>query len=450
MPARALFWEQGTGKSKACIDHLCAVYRAGKIDSAVVIAPNGVHRNWELEELPKHATVPIRAMSWVPGSASTKWHDRAFRELLAPGEGLRVLLMSYNGYMTTAGRKAAAKFVTAARGASLILDESQRIKSPSAKRTHALVAFAKRFDFKRLASGTPVTRAPFDVYPQIKALSESFWRSQGFDSFGAFKTYFGRWEERVGGNGQRFLSCVEYLNLDKLQSIVANVASRVLKSEALDLPPKIYTKRFFELSPEQDRAYKDLRNQLRAEIGGATVDALLAVTRLLRLQEIACGHLAGNDFPSNPRLAALQEVLEDAGDEPALIFARFTRDVDNICRALGPRAVRYDGQVSDAGRLEALERFRSGKAQYFVANTAAASTGLTLTEAATVVYYSNSFDLETRLQSEDRAHRIGQTRPVIYVDLIAEGTVDFKLAQSLRDKRKIAAMITGDELTQWI
>ncbi len=457
LPIRAIFWEMGTGKSKLTIDTAAHKYRTGQVDAVLVVAPNGVHQNWVLDEIPSHMPEDVRVLAhaYVSRSAKTRWHRRACEDLLGH-DGLAVLAMTYEGFMTAEGRRTAEEFL-ARRRVLLVLDEAHRIKSPGAKRTRSLVVFGRRTPYKRILTGTPITNKPFDVYPQLKFLDEDFWRRRDFASYEAFKTHFGVWEQRVNGaTGQRFAQVVSFRNLDQLGRIVAEVASRVTKEDVLDLPPKTYQKRYFEISDEQARAYRELRDHYVTLLdSGEEVTAALMVTRLLRLQQITCGYLPSDDcehmtaFPENPRLAALLDVLEDL-EGKAIVFARFRRDVDQICAALGAEAVRYDGAVDGEGRLEARTGFQRGYVRYCVGNPAVAGVGLTLHAASTVVYYSNSFDLEQRLQSEDRAHRIGQTKNLTIVDLVARGTVDEKIVRVLREKLNLASIVTGDRFREWL
>lgn len=452
----ALLWEQGTGKSKTLIDHACRLEQVGRVNAAVVIAPNGVHENWLTDELPAHCWAEWRGFAWRSKSAGTKWHA-AEAEAILKYPRMAWLLMSYEAFMTKKGRAFAEKFART-RDAVGILDESQRIKNAAAKRTRSIVAYGRRFRYKRIGSGTPVTNGPFDVYPQMKFLDETFWKRNGFASYESFKTFFGEWEERVNNaNGQRFKQCVYFKNLDRLAEIVRQASTRVLKQEALDLPDKVYTKRYFDLTPEQRRLYEQLKTEFYVELeNGEITTAPLAITRLLRFQQITCGYLPNDDCDAmydtkeNPRLTLLLDTLSDVTGK-AIIFARFRRDVDKICVELGDLAVRYDGSTSDEDRLAARTRFQNDpEVRFFVGNPSACGTGLTLTAASTVIYYSNWFSLEQRLQSEDRAHRIGQRNIVTYVDLVASSTVDSHIVGALRNKRNIAGRITGDELKEWL
>jgi SNF2 family DNA or RNA helicase len=372
-------------------------------------------------------------------------------------KGLSIIAMNYDAMMTKRG----VDFLSAVvrnRKVFLVYDESHYLKTPGAKRTKRAIALAKHAKFRRILTGTPIANSPFDAYSQLKCLEESFWKAYGFGSFTDFKTHFGVFVK--GHNGQQgrdFEQCVGYKNLDQLKTCLADITSRVTKDEVLDLPPKLYQKRYFEMSPEQTRVYREIKKDAIALLSsGETVTAPLAITRLLRMQQVTCGYVPtdeGCEFETfgdaNPRLDLLEEICDNL-PHATIIWARFRRDIDLIMDRLGKQSVRYDGKTTDTERAEAKRRFQAGEAKFFVGNPAAGATGLTLTAARYVIYASNSFKLTDRLQSEDRAHRIGQEHPVTYIDLIAPGTVDEQIVAALRSKMDIASELTGDKLKEWV
>jgi SNF2 family DNA or RNA helicase len=196
---------------------------------------------------------------------------------------------------------------------------------------------------------------------------------------------------------------------------------------------------------------------------GTLITASIALVRILRLQQIACGYLPNPDDPENPKLffnddgknARLQLLLERLEDTPhqAIIWARFTHDVDAICRALGPpRCTRYDGLVSQKERDTGIDAFKAGKKKFCVAKASSMGMGLSLPMAKSVFYYSNDFSYINRLQSEDRAHRLvgGGMTPVCYYDIVAYKTVDEKILKSLQECQDVANRITGDRYKAWL
>lgn len=454
-----ILWEQGTGKSRMLIDSAAWLYAQGEVDAVFVVAPNGVQRNWVTDELPKHLHQDVEHVSYCYSSkrAGTKDNERKVEALLAY-EGFAILAMSYDAMITEAGKTLARRFLTQRR-CLYVLDESTRIKNPTAIRTKTILASAKFAKYRRILTGTPITNGPFDIYSQMKFLDEDFWKHEGFSSFTVFKQFFGVFRKMTNQHtGRLFDQCVAYKNLPVLQRILERCTSRVLKEDVLDLPPKVFSNRYYEMTPVQLRMYEELRNDYvtRLEGGEDDIVAGLAIVRLMRLQQITCNYIPTEpDKPltmigdKNPRLDLLADIVEDVPHQ-AIIWSRFTKDIDLICDLLGKKAVRYDGRVDENGRIETLNKFHGGEAQFFVGNPAACSEGLTLTEAKTVIRYTNNFKLAERLQSDDRAHRIGQDKSVHYIDLVCQGTIDQHIVKSLLSKFDVASQLTGDTLRTWL
>lgn len=460
MAGHALLLEMGTGKSRIVIDTVAWLFAQGEIDALLVVAPNGVHANWLSDELPKHLHPSVKCEGHCYSTAKYKTvtHKDSYERMIH-SDGLAVLCISYDAFITDHGKAAVKRFLTS-RKCFYVLDESTRIKNPSAIRTKTILASARYAEYRRILTGTPVTNGPFDIFSQMKFLDPVFWVAHGFASFTVFKQYFGIFTKMTNPNtGSMFDSCVGYRNLPVLARILQHSSSRVLKSEVLDLPPKVYTKRYYEMTGPQATIYRQMRDDFIATLeSGVEVTAALAIVRLMRLQQIASGWMPVEQddgkkpltmFSANPRLDCLTDTLEDIPGQ-VLIWSRFTQDINLICDKLKGQAVRYDGSVSDSERQLALQKFHDGEATYFVANPAAAGEGLTLTEAKTVIYYNNSFKLAERQQSEDRAHRIGQTDSVTYIDIVCSGTIDEHVAECLVTKADIACQLTGDKIKKWL
>jgi SNF2 family DNA or RNA helicase len=211
------------------------------------------------------------------------------------------------------------------------------------------------------------------------------------------------------------------------------------------------------MSPAQKAAYKELDEELMIEVGGGVITAELPIVKLLRLQQIACNYVpVGEDEPvhmfsaKNPRLTVMEDI-RDQTFQPTIVWARFTHDVDQLMDLLGKDAVRYDGSVDDDTAERNKLAFQAGDAQWFVGTAQKGGPGLTLTQAKNMVYYSNSFRLIDRLQSEDRCHRAGMDEhPVNYIDIVANDTVDNHIVNNLRNKRDVAVEIQGDKWKEWI
>lgn len=463
--ADALFWEQGCGKTKPVIDKASYLYLKGEIDAVVVIAPNGVHRNWLTDEIPAHMPDKVvketRTFLWNSDKSCNKSFQKE-QEFFIKHKGLAILTMSYDAVMTKRGKAFLWRFL-ARRKCHMVADEGHYMKTASAKRTKRLYAASKYPAYKTLLTGTPIATGPFDIFSQIKFLDEYFWHDHGLGMYSTFKRYFGQWITRddmmeQGGFDPGYDQLVGYKNVEKLESMITGISHRLTKEDAgLDLPPKLYSKRYFELTSVQRKAYEELKEEYMTELDcGEVVEAGLAIVRLLRFQQITCGYVGTEvDEPvirfegKNPRMEALKEIISGLSHK-AIIWSRFTEDINQIMELLGDRAVRYDGQVTDDEKAANKVAFQKGDAEFFVGNPMAGATGLTLHAAKTVIYYSNSFNFVDRAQSEDRAHRIGQDQAVSYIDIVAIDSVDQHITENLVRKLDISNLILGDEMKEWI
>lgn len=460
----AIFWEQGTGKTKLAIDCASADYLDKKIDAILVVAPPGVERNWISDELPVHMPDAVRAEAMISlyqtKKAGTKYHKFELERLLKH-KGVAVLCVSYNAFTTDKAKKFIWRFLQRRR-VFYILDEAHSIKTPSAKRTISIVASGVYAEKRRILTGTSVPEGPFDAYSQIRFLDENFWKRANLGTAAEFRQHFGVWRtaedvKREKGYDPGYDQLVDYKNLDQLQAMLKSLSSRVLKEDVLDLPPKVFSKRYFEMTDEQRRLYEELKEDYITTLGDKTISAELAIVRLLRFQQIVCGYVQTDlDEPrtllpsGNPRLG-LMEDLRDAIPEQTIVWARFREDINQLEDMLGKdKVARYDGALSDDECEQNKFAFQRGDKQWFVATQAKGKEGLTLNMAHHVVYYSNTFRFLDRSQTEDRAHRAGLKHSVDYIDLICLGSVDEHIVSALRSKMDIFTKITGDKLREWI
>ena len=440
-----LLMEQGTGKTKVIIDNAAYLYSKNKISALVVIAPNGVHRNWLDKEIPEHMPdwCPVKCVYYYSGMHKT--HKAKFDAVVSSEDCLRVFSFNVEAFVSNAAVALMNKILLS-NSSMLVVDESSRIKRPGAKRTKTITKFAKQSDYRRIMTGTPVTKGPEDVYSQFKFLDPNI---LGYDSFYSFKARYCI----MGGYENKQI--VSYQNVPELTKNIEGHSFRVLKKDCLDLPPKIYQRHYVEMSPKQKRLYDEMRKEFIAELEGETIDAPEAITRLLRLQQIVCGWFPAEDGvvpidEKNIRLQALLEILSDI-DSKVIIWARFKADLKAIERALGDLAVAYHGEVSNDQRVIAVERFQNDpKIRYFIGQPQSGGIGLTLTAANYAIYYSNSFDLEIRLQSEDRCHRIGTKNTVTYIDIECRKTIDKKIITALRTKKNLADYINKDPVSLFL
>tara|TARA_Y100000385_G_scaffold282354_1_gene336648 strand:+ start:7114 stop:8562 length:1449 start_codon:yes stop_codon:yes gene_type:complete len=451
----ALFMDMGTGKSKVIIDNIAYLYDRGRIDSALIIAPKGTYQNWTRNEIPTHMPdhIVVKTAAW---SAAPKKEDKKNLEnIFFSMSDLRVLVMNIEAFSTTKGVKFAEQFLRCAGDCMMVVDESTTIKNPKAKRTKAVIKAGIQAKYRRILTGEPVTRSPLDLYAQFQFLNPV---CLGFSSFYTFRNRYAIMIDMKAGT-RSFKKIVGFQRLEELGEQIKPFSYRIKKEECLDLPPKTYMYREVELTPDQKKVYKELSDLAVSTIDGNVLSVDTVLTQMLRLHQITCGHYKSDDdvvIPlANNRLTELMQVLEESSTK-VIIWATYIQDILAILAALkneygDESTVAYYGAVNQDDRNTAIDRFQKDPTcRFFVGNPQTGSMGITLTAADTVVYYSNNYNLEHRLQSEDRAHRIGQDKNVLYVDLICRGTIDSKIVKALRDKKNIAQQVMGDDWKQWL
>jgi SNF2 family DNA or RNA helicase len=449
------FMEMGTGKSKVLIDNTAMLYDKGRINAALIISPKGVYRNWLSQEIPTHMPSHIdhKTVLWTALTSKTK--DKEYQTILKSDYDLHILLMNVEALSTKKGVEFAAKFLRCHK-ALMAVDESTTIKNPQAKRTKSILTLGKMAKFRRILTGSPVTKSPLDLYSQCNFLNEFL---LGFTSYYTFRNRYAVMLDRNFG-GRRVQIVGSYQRLDELAEKLKPFSYRVLKEDCLDLPDKIYMKREIELTDEQKKAYYTMKSAALASVKGKISTAPHVLTQLMRLHQISCGHFKADDGTiqefKNKRMEELLDLLEEM-EGKVIIWANYVYDIKQIVKTISEEygedsIVQYYGEIESKKRQEYIDKFQDpkSKVRFFVGNTQTGGYGITLTAASNVIYYSNSYDLEKRLQSEDRAHRIGQKKAVTYVDLITKGTVDEKIVKALRKKINIASAIMGEELKEWI
>ena len=322
-------------------------------------------------------------------------------------------------------------------------------------RTRNIIDLSTDAVYRRILTGSPVTKNPLDLFTQCYFLDPYHLDHQSYYSF---RTRYAIMKTaHIAGRSIQLVA--GFKHLDELSEKLKPFSYRVLKEDCLDLPDKIYMKRIIELTSEQKQVYEQMRKEALATLNGKTVTTMVALTQLMRLHQITCGHFAADDGTiqtiKNNRLNELMDVLEET-EGKAIIWAHYQYDIKTIIKEIakvhGPSSVvDYYGLTPPDQRQKNKDNFqKKEEVRFFVGTPATGGYGLTLTAANTVIYYSNGYDLEKRIQSEDRAHRIGQHKPVTYIDILAEETVDEKIVKALRKKINIASEVLGEELRSWI
>ncbi len=499
-PDFALLMEMGTGKSKIILDTAAYLWQLGRINLLLIIAPNDVHKNWANKEIPAHLPdwCERRVCIWGGTMKAAQWKNfwslwdveyKGLRILVVNIEAFQVAAKFWRPHLSKMDKKKpkwgpVIRKICNAFDVMGVVDESTRIKTPGIKTSKRCHAMRKHLKYARILTGTPITKSPLDAFSQFMFLG---WKYLGFTNFFSFKNRYAEWERKIiehkDGRTSDFMQLKGFCHLEELQENMAKVSFRVLKKDCLDLPPKTYTRRLVEMEPEQKRIYRMIQEKALIEIQNETVSVKNILVKLLRLQQVIGGFVPadhdGNTRPifenplHNPRLKSLLDLVEDIGSAKMIIWSRFTAEIEMIVDALNGiygdgQAVAYYGNNRDT-RNEGMYRFQGARpiiegdlvtghkkipegdqAQFFVGNQKAGGYGLDLTAAAYTAYFSNSYSLEQRLQSEDRPHRIGQFNPCLYVDFEVEGTQDTRIIEAYLAKKELADLITGDDPINWL
>ena len=443
----AYFLEMGTGKTKVAIDNVAYLYQEKLINIAIVIAPNSVYKNW-IREIETHSPVNDYTMF--------VWKDDDKIDYQA--DKLNYVLMNIEALSHKGGFDFLLKLVAnAGQKAIMIIDESTTIKNDKAKRSKNICKLAPHIKYKRILTGSPVTKSPLDLYQQCAFLSKDL---LGYPSFVAFRARYAVMKQINMGPNRVILIPQYYTNLDELDAKIKKFSFRVRKIDCLDLPEKIYQQRYVNLTKDQIKVYEELRKYARSVIEDKEVSFANKLTEILKLHQVCNGYLKTDDgeivpFDNDPKLEELLSIIEES-DGKFIIWANYIHNIKTIVKELRKQygdesVVSIYGEITTENRKKAVEEFQGNdKVRFFVGNPSTGGYGLTLTAASYVVYYSNNYNLEVREQSEDRAHRIGQTKSVTYIDLIIDKTIDSHIISALKRKIKISAETMGEEIKNWI
>ena len=462
-PYYFLAMEMGTGKSKVAIDSIGALYKRGDIDTVLIVAPKGVFDNWIQQEIPRHLPDDIKraVVRWQPN-----WTEKFKTEITAVAvpekretKFLAFLVMNVEALSTQKGQSTALRFLQLNPNNMMVVDESTTIKNRKSQRTKAIVSCGRAAKYRRVLTGSPITKSPLDLFSQCDFLAE---KALGYDNFFAFQARYAVMQKRPRPGGGHYPHLLGYRRLDELGDKLDKFTCRVLKEDCLDLPEKIYTRRNVPLTEEQRKAYVQMKDLALVQLdNGEMVTTASVLTQIMRLQQITCGFIKPDDDAlvqplKNNRLAQLMEAIEETSGK-ALIWATYTHDIqkirETIAEVYGEDSVAtYHGPTPQDDRQNIVVEFQKPDSplRFFVGHPKTGGYGITLTAANTVIYYNNSYDLESRLQSEDRAHRIGQQHSVTYIDLISPDTIDERILEALRSKINLAQTVLGEEFRDWL
>lgn len=424
----AYLMRPGTGKTVVSLAEFGALVTAGEVDTALVIAPNGVHHQW-VDEAARHCTLRgLRSAAWVAGTK-----NKALEQTLS--DPSRPALVAFN--TETVQHKNGVETlrrILRSRRCYLVVDEAHNFRTPGAARTRQLWKLAELAPVRRILTGTPSARGYENLYAQFRILD---WRILQQRTYAGFRASYCQ-EEGPYRTIRGYHHVPELFRLMAPYSYIADKSS--------DLPAQDWLERWVEFLPEQRRIYHQLRDEFLAELpSGEMVPVPLAITRIQKLQQVAAGHVSLGEgrWEAVPtaKLAATADLVE-AAERKCLIWCQWQPDVEQLLETLkkaGIPALPYYGALSDTEAQANLRRFREESHwRAFVATAAKGGTGLNLNEAPTAIYYSNSLRYDHREQSEARNHREGQTEPVLYYDVLVRGSRDAWVRGLLRSRERLA------------
>jgi SNF2 family DNA or RNA helicase len=452
----AYFMEMGTGKSKVLLDNAAVLYDKGLINALLLIAPKGVYKNWYDSEIPTHLPDHIEKniVLWKTSDKSKK-QQLLLNTLFKTGTHLNILIMNVESFSSGNGTEFAYKFLSAHPKSMVAIDESTTIKTPTSNRTKNILKLTSHCKYRRILTGSPVTKSPLDLYSQCQFLDPWLLDHQSYYTFRARYSIC----KKIQVNGRQVEIVVGYKNLGELSDKIKNFSKRILKEDCLDLPEKSYVKHYVELTKEQKKVYEQMKKEAIAFLDDKMQSSATVMTQLMRLHQITCGHFTADDgtikdLPCS-RLGELMNILENI-EGKTIIWSHYTHDVRRIIKEIkrvygDDSVVDYYGATDTDARSANIKKFQTDdKCRFFVGTTHTGGYGITLTAGSNMIYFSNGYDLEKRQQSEARIDRIGQTKKMTYIDIMTEDTIDERIVKALRNKVNIANKIMDEDFKEWI
>lgn len=420
----ALFMDMGTGKTRTTIE--LANLRARKIDKVVWFTPVSLKLS-VAKEIRKHTDCEDIYV-----------FDHKTNQRNLPK--VRWYIVGIES-MSSSTRVVTAVNSLITERTMIVLDESSYIKGPYSKRTERLTFICSRAKYRLILTGTPLSQGVVDLYAQMRFLSEKI---LGYSSFYSFAANHLEYSDKYPG------MIVRAHNTEWLAAKINPYVYQVRKKDCVDLPPKVYTAKYFYMSDEQRYMYEKLKDEFLMSVDLEDWDSHLLFKLFSGLQQVVCGFYRErrgqkketilHEF-EHERLDILENIIHRIpDDEQVIIWAKYIYDIDRIRQLLGREGKTfelYTGEQSEKERNQAENAFHAGDAQFFVATPSSGGHGLTLNEASTVIFYNNSFKYSERLQAEDRCHRIGQAKSVHYIDIVCENSIDERIMGSISKKENV-------------
>ena len=405
----ALYMEMGTGKTRTALELIWSRLESGKIKQVLWLCPFSVAK--DLPELLSEHVEDFLPICRICGIESLSNSNRIYNELYA--------------------------FVTKAL-TYLVVDESLLVKNPYAYRTQHVIDISEKCAYKLILNGTPTSKNIGDLFAQWYVLD---WRILGYKSYWSFQA------NHLEMDPERLGRVIRAHNKEYLAAKIAPYTYEVSKKDILTIPSKRYEREYFDLTDEQEDHYDDISTKLlelvderRSETIYRLFGAMQAITSgfAVRLDGYHTSRYRMYQPEDNPRIQELFTLLQKIGGKQAVIFCKYTQEIDDIISVLGDAALPFYGEMSQPQRQRNKTAFRAGDSQYLVANKSCAQFGLNLQFCYNEIFYNNDWDWATREQAEDRLHRVGQVHEVNIYDILARSTIDKTIMDCLSKKETLA------------
>lgn len=498
----ALFDEMGTGKSKISIDIAYYKYLKGKIDAVLIIAPNHVHSQWIKEQFVDHCPGDYVPLIWDSSKVKSQYYQDKLDSFLTPKiKSLKVLAVNVEAFQADSVVKYVARYVKNNK-VYTVIDEATKIKTPTAKRSKTILKLEK-YGQRSILTGTPATKNPFGLWTMYEFLKHNFFGCNYFmfrnrhgvmmrgvnERTGAkYTTLITEqiWNAvlrqldsiRVSRGGKLMDADYEYVSqmssvsesnvkfidkkrafssfkkLDEIKKQIDPVTSFARKKDCLDIPDKVYETAIVEMTKEQRKVYKELKNNMLSTYDESTLTVKNKIVLVTRLMQVCGGFFPYIDRietykdggfviiektdvkmigTKNAKIEKLKEDMEEQSDYPIIIWATFTAEIRALYEALKNdyKCCLYYGGVPDDVREAIKIDFQNNRYDVMIGNKAAGAYGLNFQNATTQYYFSNDYNVETRLQAEDRSNRLGAKKTCLYRDFVCKHTVDEKIVKSI-------------------
>jgi hypothetical protein len=433
----ALFYEMGGGKTKVILDIAALKYLVGDIDSLLILAPKGVHRQWALEQIVKHLPTHIPKDIFVMDAGERARKRDNFDAVLA-SKNLAIFIVNDESLGSTSGQAVVQTIFKKRNKIKFVYDESSRIKNRTAVRSKFVHKMAPQAKCRAILNGTPVSQGAIDLFSQCLFLHPTILGSN-FYSFRNRYCLMGGFQNR---------QVIGYRGLEDLQVKIDRYSSRVLKKDCLDLPPKMYEDHYVELTPEQTALYDSIKKEFVAQLeNGEIVEVPHAAQRLMVLQGILSGWIKREGiYHRIPtfRTEVLSEILRQ-DERKAIIWIKYHEDVrivqEHLRKNHNFEFLTFTGMQNDTEKKYAIDRFRNSEECRVLIASKAMDRGWDLVEGKQSIWYTPTYSLDSYEQSNDRIHRIGQESPVVVRRLTTGERVDHKNWMALLSKRNFATSL---------